>query len=209
VGHRRRYKVPQPFPTRSATSRAELADAEDAELVARARDRGDTAALEELVRRHRDTAYRVALRICLDASEAEDIAQEGLVRAWRSLQRFRGDAAFSTWLYRIVTNLALNAISRRREQPTSELPEPPGPDLDPAGRVADRERLTVALAALADLTAEQRACYVLREVEGLGYAEIGAVLGLSLAAVKGRLFRARAELAAALLRYDRSGEEDA
>lgn len=181
----------------------------DQELVERARDRGDVAALEELVRRHRDAAYRVALRICLNSADAEDVAQEALVRAWRSLHSFRGDAAFSTWLYRIVTNLALNAVTRRREQPTDNPPEPIGPELDPAGRVQQRERLGAVLAALAELPPEQRACWVLREVEGLSYDELGEVLELTLPAVKGKLFRARAHLAEALARYDRADESEA
>ena len=174
----------------------------DAELVVRARDRGDGVALDELLRRHRDTAYRVALRICLNPAEAEDIAQESLVRAWRSLDRFRSDAAFSTWLYRITTNTALKRAGRRKDVVMAELPEPLGPDLDPAGRVVQRERLAVATTALASLPPQQRACWVLREVEGLSYDELAEVLGLTLAAVKGRLFRARAEVTAALARYD-------
>lgn len=134
------------------------------------------------------------------------MAQEALVRAWRSLGRFRADAAFSTWLYRIVTNTALKRLARRREVAVAEPPEPPGPDLDPARRVEQRERLGVAVAALRRLTPEQRACWVLREVEGLAYDELAEVLGLTVAAVKGRLFRARTELADALARYDASPE---
>lgn len=155
------------------------------------------------MRRHRDTAYRVALRICLNPADAEDAAQEALVRAWRALPGFRGDAAFSTWLYRIVTNVALSTVKRRREQPTGELPEPAGPDLDPATTAEGRERLAAAGAALAALTPEQRACWVLREVEGLAYDELADVLGLTLPAVKSRLFRARSEITAALERYER------
>lgn len=161
------------------------------------------AALEELVRRHRDTAYRVALRICLNPADAEDIAQEALVRAWRALPRFRGDAGFSTWLYRIVTNVALSSVSRRREQPTDDVLEPPGPDLDPATAAQDREKLAAAGRALRALTAEQRACWVLREVEGLSYDELAEILDISLPAVKSRLFRARSEISTALERYER------
>ena len=178
----------------------------DADLVARARDGVDTAAFEELVRRHRGRAYRVALRVCGNSADAEDVAQDAFVRAWRALPGFRGDAAFTTWLYRIVTNLAVNRVRRRREDPTADPPDPPRSDLDPAARIEAAERLDVALAALAALTPEQRACFVLREVEGLPYEEIAEVLETTVAAVKQRLFRARAHVAAVLSGYDTRGD---
>jgi RNA polymerase sigma-70 factor, ECF subfamily len=174
---------------------------DDAELVARARD-GDVAAFEELVRRHRDVAYRVALRICRRPAAAEDVAQDALVRAWRALSEFRGDARFSTWLYRIVTNLALNEVTRRREV-GSEPPEQAAPAVDdPAARTEEGDRLGTVLDALDALTPDQRACLVLREVEQLSYEEIAEVLDVTVPAVKGRLFRARQELASALADYD-------
>lgn len=183
-------------------------DASDEELVALAQH-DDVEAFEELVRRHRDTFFRVALRICRDRADAEDVTQEAIVRAWRSLGSFRGDARFTTWMYRIITNLALNKVTRRREHAVEEVPEAPGDGsdaADPARRAEDRERLDVALAALATLTAEQRACLVLREVEGLSYEELAEVLDISVASVKGRLFRARQDLSEALARYDAGGE---
>jgi RNA polymerase sigma-70 factor, ECF subfamily len=180
-------------------------DEDDAVLVTRARD-GDVAAFEELVRRHRDRAYRVALRICRRPAAAEDVAQDALVRAWRSLPAFRGDARFSTWLYRIVTNLALNEVTRRREGTGGEVPEHAASAADdPAARTVDAERLDVLLAALDVLTPDQRACLVLREVEQLSYEEVAEVLDVTVPAVKGRLFRARQELAAALAAYDEPG----
>lgn len=179
-----------------------LARLEDTELVRRAVGRSDVAAFEELVRRHREAAHRVALRICLSSADAEDVAQEAFVRAWRGLASFREDAAFSTWLYRIVTNLSLNLVTRRREQATGDIPEQFLAELDPAGRVQDAERLQLALGTLGALPAEQRACWVLREVEGLGYEEIAAVLDITVPAVKGRLFRARSAIAETLARYD-------
>lgn len=184
-----------------------LADLDDAELVVRARDGEDVEAFEELVHRHRDRAYRVALRITRHPGDAEDVAQEALVRAWRSLPQFRGDARFSTWLYRIVTNLALNRVDRRRGI-AAEIPDTPVRSDDPALRTEDAERLSAALAALEQLSAEQRACYVLREMEGLSYEELAEVLDTSVAAVKSRLFRARQELTAALARYDADAQEE-
>src|ERR1700728_2340956 len=83
----------------------------DAYLVTRARD-GYLDAYEILVRRHSAMAYRVALRLCGNHHDAQDIAQEALVSAWENLARFRGDASFSTWLYQIVTRRALNKVSR-------------------------------------------------------------------------------------------------
>lgn len=175
----------------------------DADLVARVRDHADVAAFEELVRRHQDRAYRVALRICRNAADAEDVAQEAMVRAWRGIGGFRGDARFSTWLYRIVANLALNRVTRSREAATDDVPDSEaGVALDPARRAVDGERLGVALRALDALTPEQRVCVVLREIEGLSYEELAEVLGISVPSVKGRLFRARQDLAAALARYD-------
>jgi len=180
----------------------------DLDLVVRAREHDDVAAFEELVRRHRDRAYRVALRVCRDPTAAEDVAQEAFVRVWRGLHGFRADSQFSTWLYRIVTNLALNRVTRRREDPTGDVPEPAGRHLDPAVRAEDSERLGTALQALDALTPEQRACFVLREVEGLSYEELAEVLDTTVAGVKGRLFRAREELATALRAYDTGRTEE-
>jgi RNA polymerase sigma-70 factor, ECF subfamily len=175
----------------------------DGDLVRAAQD-DDVVAFEELVRRHRDLAFRVALRICRDRSDAEDVTQEAIVRAWRALDGFRGDARFSTWLCRIVTNLAINRVTRARRH-AREVPDAGTRSADPAERTVDAERLDLALRALDALTAEQRACFVLCEIEGLSYDETAQVLGVEIAAVKGRLFRARQDLAATLARYDGTG----
>ncbi len=111
----------------------------EAVLVAAARD-GDLAAFGLLVRRHQVAVYRVALRMLGTHADAEDVAQEAFVQAWRSLARFRGDSSFGTWLYRIVTNRALNVLSAQRETASLENHEIASVD-DPAQTLERRERL--------------------------------------------------------------------
>ena len=118
-------------------------DASDEWLAGRAA-RGDTAAFEQLVLRHQDRLYTLALRVTLNEADARDCVQEGLISAWRSMARFRGDAKFSTWMYRIVMRKAYDALDKRKRtpQPVDELPltvvEP---------QIADRLDLDAALAA--------------------------------------------------------------
>lgn len=143
-----------------------------------------------LVRRHQARVYRVALRILGSDVDAQDAAQEAFVQAWRALDRFRGESAVSTWLYRIVTNRCLNMLATRRrtEALDSNMPSTRG---DPAQIAEQREGFAVLARTIAGLPAEQRAALVLREFEGLSYEETARVLGVSLAAVKSRIHRAR------------------
>lgn len=174
----------------------DLEDLADGHLVARAQA-GSLAAFEELVRRHRDRAYRVAYRMLGDRGDAEDATQDALVQAWRALPRFRADAKFSTWIYRIVTNRCLNA--QRASRPTDALADVhEAPASRPDELVEAKVRLEQVRLAIADLSAEQRSVLVLREFEGCTYEEIAEVLDLSVSAVKSRLHRARRELMAAL-----------
>ena len=142
------------------------------------------------MRRHQDPAFRVALRMLGSKVDAEDAAQEALVHAWRRLATFRGESAFSTWLYRIVINRCLNVRAARR--PMEALPDVLiDRDSDPAEALERSERLLALVRGLLELSAEQRAALVLRELEGLSYEEIAQVLGVTVAAVKGRIHRAR------------------
>lgn len=167
--------------------------ADDVHLV-RAAQAGDVAAFEELVRRHELRTYRIALRMLGSEVEAEDAAQDAFVQAWRALASFRGGSAFSTWLYRIVTNRCLSVLGSAGRSAESlsgtEMDLRPGPEAAALGR----ERLRTLKAGIAKLTPEQRAPLVLREFEGLSYEDIGEVLDLTPGAVKGRLHRARLEL---------------
>jgi RNA polymerase sigma-70 factor, ECF subfamily len=171
----------------------------DADLVSRARS-GQLDAFEELVRRHRLGTYRVALRMLGDESDAEDATQDAFVQAWRNLAGFRADAAFSTWMYRIVTNRCLNMLrARRRTEPLPADREAPASRPD---RIAEaRWQLDDLKRAIERLTPGQRAPLILRELQGCSYEEIAEALELSIPAVKSRLHRARLELLAVMRQW--------
>lgn len=157
---------------------------------------GDGEAFEALLRRNLDAMYAIALRITLDEADADDVVQEASVRVWRALGTFRGEARFSTWVFRITTNLAVSHVTRRQAVAVDLAEhEPASHAADPARRVEDGARLEAALEAVGRLPVEQRSCLVLRESHGLSYEEIAEVSEISVAAVKGRLFRARQTLA--------------
>ena len=168
----------------------------DGDLVSRAQS-GQLDAFEELVRKHRLATYRVALRMLADESDAEDATQDAFVQAWRNLGGFRADAAFSTWMYRVVTNRCLNMLrARRRTEPLPDDREAPASRPD---RIAEaRWQVEDLKLAILRLTPEQRAPLVLRELQGCSYEEIAAALDLSIPAVKSRLHRARLELVSAM-----------
>lgn len=151
---------------------------------------GDVEAFEALVRRYQLPMYRVALRMLASEGDAEDATQEAFILAWQNLARFRGESAYSTWLYRIVINRCLSArASHRPSEPLEELMLVGGGD--PVEITERRQRWSAIVEAVRALPSEQRAALVLREFEGLSYAEIAAVLGITVAAVKGRIHRAR------------------
>lgn len=144
---------------------------------------------------------QLATRLLGNRTEAEDAVQDAFVNAWRKLPEFRGESAFRTWMYRIVTNRCLNQLRARR--PATDLdsvPEPAAPEYQSSpARAAESHAATRALAvAMAGLSPEQRACWVLRELHGLSYENIAETVGISLQAVRGRVFRARRYLTEAM-----------
>lgn len=176
---------------------ARAADLDEVTLVVRAQE-GDVTAFEELARRHQATLYRIAVRVLGDHGDAEDALQEALLDAWRRIDRFRGDSAFSTWMYRVVTNRCLGMLRRRTPVPVEQLEDTRAATDDPQ-RAAEVDAGMEALGrALRELGDDQRVCWVLRELEGLGYAEIAQVTGVSEQAVRGRIHRARTRLAEVL-----------
>ncbi len=165
-------------------------------LVAKARA-GERGAYEELIRRHRDRIYRIALRITGDAADADDVTQEVVIQLWTALSGFAGTSAFTTWLYRVVVNRSLDHQRRARrltgdEPAETDLP----PAADPERSVLAAAELRAGLEAIARLPEGQRVPFVLCQIEGLSYAQAAAITKVSEATVRGRLARARSTLLA-------------
>ena len=186
----------------SGTSAPDNPGRTDVELL-RAHVDGDPQAFNELVRRHRDRLWAVALRTIGDREDAADAVQDALLSAHRGAARFRGDSAVTTWLHRIVVNACLDRIRRRQAHPTVPLPDGTHSDDGPSGRepaapVQDHDTALVVRAALAALPAEQRAALVLVDVQGYPVIEAAEILGVAEGTIKSRCARGRARMALAL-----------
>ena len=171
-------------------------------LISRARD-GDREAFGALVEQYRDNVYRLAYRMCGNAYDADEAAQEAFVAAWRALPNFRGDAKFSTWLYRLTTNAAIDVMRREKRHQTvgdGEMMELADDADSPQETVERTEQQETVQKALATLSEEYREVLLLRYMEELDYAEIAEVLQLPSGTVKSRINRAKAALKAALLK---------
>lgn len=170
---------------------------------------GDSGAFGELVRRHRDRLWAVALRTLGDPDEAADALQDGLVNAFRRAGSYRGDAAVTTWLHRIVVNACIDRVRKAAVRPTVSLPEDPERNLkfaSPAPDPADQVAVQVDVqAALATLPPDQRAALVLVEMEGMPVADVAELLGCPVGTVKSRCARARAKLVLLLVPPSRDG----
>jgi RNA polymerase sigma-70 factor (ECF subfamily) len=171
-------------------------DDPDGALVTRARA-GDRQAFEQLVRLHTNRLYAVVRRVGLPGEAAQEVTQEAFLRAWRSLGSFRGDARFSTWLYRIALNEAKRRMKREparallRSLDDEHAVEAQDVREEPYARVAQAELWEALAAAVRALPVKYRAPLILRDIEGLSTADAAAVLGLGEAALKSRLHRAR------------------
>ena len=170
----------------------------DVELIA-AHTAGDPHAFGELVRRHRDRLWSVALRTLRDPEEAADALQEALISAFRGASSFRAESAVTTWLHRIVVNACVDRVRRRQVRPAVPLPEGgPGEPAVPGDATADRDLRLDVSKALAQLPIEQRAPIVLVDVQGYTVTETARVLGIAEGTVKSRCARGRARLAVLL-----------
>lgn len=165
-------------------------------IIARAR-RGDADAFEQLVEAYREPVFRLALRMCGNAADAEEAAQEAFIAAWRGLPNFRGESKFSTWLYQLASHAAIDLLRREKRQIAAEdITEVNAPDNapDPQQRVEQSEQRQAVRDAIWQLTPEYRQIVVLRFLQELSYEEIGTALKLPVGTVKSRLNRARSQL---------------
>ncbi len=170
----------------------------DAELL-RAHADGDPRAFEELVRRHRDRLWAVALRTLREPEEAADALQDALISAYRAAGSFRAESAVTTWLHRIVVNACLDRIRRRQVRATVPLPEEgPGEPAERRDRMAERDTAMAVEEALGRLNVEQRAAITLVDIEGYPVADAAQILGVAEGTVKSRCARGRAKLAVLL-----------
>jgi RNA polymerase sigma-70 factor (ECF subfamily) len=167
----------------------------DEDLVAAAQ-RGDRAAMDQLLRRHYDRVHAVCRRIAGGTRDADDAAQEAMIRVVRNIDKFDGRSAFGTWIYRIATNTALDELRKRKRRPRLHVLDDDGSAPEQADDLAHRriddvtDRITID-AALADLPDEFRAAVVMRDVGDLDYAEIAAALDIPVGTVKSRIARGR------------------
>ena len=175
----------------------------ETELV-RAAQGGDESAFEELVRTYEKRIYHLSLRMCGNQEDALEIAQEAFLGAWRGLRFFRGDSSFSTWLYRLASNAAVDFLRREGrhsalaglslDDEALGLDPPDAPAASPHAQLERKELRAALEEGLMALSAEHRQILLLRELEGLSYEEIAAALDLDLGTVKSRIARARSGL---------------
>jgi RNA polymerase sigma-70 factor (ECF subfamily) len=177
------------------TERASMTDLDERQLVA-ACLAGRRDAFDLIVERHRRTVYRLCYRFVGNHEDASDLAQDIFLRAYRGLERFRGQSSLGTWLYRIGVNVCLNRVSVKRPltEPIEARPHLDERAVDPATELLRSERATQVRSAIAKLPRKQRATVILRVYHELSHEEIAGVLGSSVGAVKANFFHALGNL---------------
>ncbi len=159
--------------------------------------KGEADAFAFLVETYETSVYRLALRMCGNAHDAEEVAQEAFVAAWKGLPSFRGESKFSSWLYQLTTNAAIDFLRREKRHraatPLEDEMEPVSPDT-PQQAVEEDEVRHALQQALDSLTPEHREIFLLRQMRQLSYEEIGRLLDLEPGTVKSRLSRAKKQL---------------
>jgi RNA polymerase sigma-70 factor, ECF subfamily len=160
---------------------------------------GDRRAFDELVRRTYVDTFTLAVRLTGNEEDARDVVQEAYLRAWKGIRRFRGDAQFSTWMYRITANTASTAVQKRRRLRTTTLDDVEEPaeqsfEARPEQAAESAAGLAELSAAVDQLAPKLRSIVILKDVYGLSHDDIAEELGISVAAAKVRLHRGRKKL---------------
>ena len=179
---------------------------DDVELVKRCQA-GDSSAFNDLITRYRSKVFTMIYGMVQNEQDAWDLAQEGFLKAWKSIHRFKGESSFYTWLYRIMTNVTIDSLRRKGIRGEAEFDDRIAPvNVEPGSRTTPsssplpnkkleyreiRERINEAIAKLSP---EHRAVIVMKEIEDLQYSEIAEILSCSLGTVMSRLFYARKKL---------------
>jgi len=163
-------------------------------ILCRRCQRGDIHALEELYKRHKDKVYALALRLTNNTQDAEDIVQDVFVQVYRKIGDFREEAAFTSWLYRVATNIALSALRRRKRRWGME--KSPSPDQPEEGRREETGKILKPFLeeAIADLPPRARMIFVLHDIQGFQHNEIAEMLDCSEGTSKSQLHKARMRL---------------
>ena len=159
---------------------------------------GELDAFHELVLRYQDLAWQMAYRFLGDSMAAEDVAQEAFIRVLQAAPRYRPTAAFRTYFYRIITRLCIDRTRRKQPIGIANIPDVPDPALGPTERLIEIESRAQVREAIDDLPPKQKAAILLKHFEGLSYAEIAQVLGITPKAVERLISRAGASLRARL-----------
>lgn len=192
-----RWTVTAPDPTASSTAELpdNLAEQDDRSLV-RAAVAGRRDAFNAIVERHQRSVYQVCYRFVGNHEDASDLAQDVFVRAWRALGQFKGEAALSTWLYRIAVNLCLNRVSLKTPplEPLADNQFVDERHEHPTDHLVREERARTVRRAIESLPNKQRATVILRTYQELSHQQIADILGSSVGAVKANFFHALANL---------------
>ncbi len=177
---------------------------DNSKLLVKKSQKGDTSAFEELVKMYQDRIYALSYQLTGNHADAEDLAQNTFIKAYRALPKFRNEADFGTWLHRIAVNLSINEKRKRRpdvslDNPVQtrdgEMPRMVASDTEsPEEAYENKEFSGMVRRALKELSVEHRAVLVLREMQGYSYDEIAVMLDCSLGTVKSRINRARQTL---------------